>query len=448
MNSNSVLLYNSTGKYNNAFDFLEDSLSRPVNKISSLNELDHQEDKYYGLVVILGTGEGVSQSIFQDVFRVIRVYRSEKRYYHIPLVFLAFKGSTILRTQALAAGVNVYEELPLKRKDLVTLLQNQLTLHDEVQAMSDEVSRLTYIKELTQDMAKKREALLIRDIENMRKDIEKQNIAQEAMFDLSRQELLALNERLKHQYEAEIRALKEKSYIESMFGKYVSPEIVDRVIDPQKSKDLRGLKKEITIFFADLRGFTKMSEKLSPEKTIFILNEFFTEMTEIIHREGGWVDKYTGDNIMALFGAPLDTEQHSCKAVKASVLIHQLFRKVRREWHHFFDVKVGLGIGLATGEVVVGNVGSFQKIAYTAIGDTVNIASRLENIAPDGFLYLNDTCYNHLTEEERNEFAIEFYKKESVKGKELPVSVYITSIYTIPGLDAENLVIGAEISQT
>lgn len=173
------------------------------------------------------------------------------------------------------------------------------------------------------------------------------------------------------------KGLFERDKVRNLLGKVISPEIAEELI--RSEVQLGGEEKEITVLFTDLRGFTGLSENRAPGEVLDILNEYLTRMTAVIDRHGGVVDKYIGDAIMALFGAPLELQNHATRAVAcAQEMVEELnhcnaaFRA--RGWP-----ELAMGIGIHTGKVVVGNMGSKDRLNYTAIGDGVNLASRLES---------------------------------------------------------------------
>jgi adenylate cyclase len=173
---------------------------------------------------------------------------------------------------------------------------------------------------------------------------------------------------------------RSRKWITSVFGKYVSPVIIDNLIkNPDKIK-LGGEKRNITIFFSDIRGFTSISENLKPEDLVCLLNEYLSEMTSTIMKDRGLVDKYMGDAIMAFWGAPIDQPNHAEMACSSSLEMINKLRELQKKWKEqdipYFDI----GIGLNSGDAIVGNMGSYDRFDYTAMGDNVNLASRLEGL--------------------------------------------------------------------
>ena len=174
---------------------------------------------------------------------------------------------------------------------------------------------------------------------------------------------------------------KKSREIRAMFSNYVSPKIVAELINnPEKAK-LGGERKTVTILFADIIGFTSLSEQKQPEEVVEILNEYFKEMTEIIFKWDGTLDKFVGDEIMAFWGAPLDQPNHSELAVRCALNMEAKLRDLQYKWK--LEEKSGLdcGIGINTGEVIIGNIGAAgKKMDYTVIGDNVNLAARVEKL--------------------------------------------------------------------
>lgn len=179
---------------------------------------------------------------------------------------------------------------------------------------------------------------------------------------------------------AEQRARRE---IRSIFGRYVAPRVVTRICDDPDSFELEGALREITVLFSDIRGFTTLSEGMSPQQIVRILNLYFTAMVEEIHAQGGTVDKYVGDAIMALFGAPDDLPDSSACAVRAALGMQKRLAILNQQFGREFGTTLAAGIGLHHGMAAVGIMGCPAKREYSAIGDTVNTASRLESFTKD-----------------------------------------------------------------
>jgi len=184
---------------------------------------------------------------------------------------------------------------------------------------------------------------------------------------------------------------KEKTYIRNIFSQYVSPEVVNKLIMSPTALRLGGEKKEITIFFSDIRSFTSLSENNPPELIVSQLNEYLDAMTLCIFKWKGTLDKYVGDEIMAIWGAPLDQDNHAKLAVQCAWEQLSILKTLQQKWEKEEKPKFDIGMGINTGHVIVGNIGSSMHKDFTVIGDDVNYAARLEAITRD-FSVDNHVC--------------------------------------------------------
>ena len=173
---------------------------------------------------------------------------------------------------------------------------------------------------------------------------------------------------------------KEKRELKNIFSKYVSKDVLNEILDNPEKVKLGGEEKEVTVFFSDIRGFTSISEKTSPKELVRILNRYFTLMTNEILKNNGVLDKYIGDAIMAFWGAPIDDANQAENALKAALGMVEKLKELNKELKVIGDPEINIGIGLYSGPAIVGNVGSDLRFDYTVMGDTVNIASRLEGL--------------------------------------------------------------------
>jgi adenylate cyclase len=171
---------------------------------------------------------------------------------------------------------------------------------------------------------------------------------------------------------------RQKRFIKSAFRHYLSPDVIDRVLEDPSLLRLGGEKRTITSFFSDVAGFTSISESLSPEELVHLLNDFLSEMTDIILSYGGTLDKYEGDAIIAFWNAPLDQPDHAVRACRAALDCQKRLAELRPEFAQKSGHELHMRIGLNSGPAVVGNMGSHSRFDYTAMGDTINMASRLE----------------------------------------------------------------------
>ena len=172
---------------------------------------------------------------------------------------------------------------------------------------------------------------------------------------------------------------KSKEKVKLAMGKYMSPDVMKRVIMNIDNLGLGGKKATVTVLFSDIRGFTSMSEQMTAQQVSEILNEYFTEMEPIITKYNGIINKFIGDAVMAIFGEPIQDKNHAENAVKCGYEMILKVKELQKKWAEEGKPKIEIGVGINTGEVFVGNIGSINRMEYTVIGDTVNLASRLES---------------------------------------------------------------------
>jgi len=173
-------------------------------------------------------------------------------------------------------------------------------------------------------------------------------------------------------------ALRERDMLKRAVARYVSRDVAEQILAGNGAALLRGRRREITVLIADIRNFTALSSLLEPEAVVHFLNDFFSTMVDIIFGHRGTLDKFLGDGFLAIFGAPLDDPQHSRRAVEAALAMRRAMRKLRAGMRETHGIDLRIGIALHSGEAIVGDVGSEARTEYTAIGDAVNIASRIE----------------------------------------------------------------------
>ena len=189
-------------------------------------------------------------------------------------------------------------------------------------------------------------------------------------------------------------------------------------IQEGRNTSLDVQEKEVTILFSDIQGFTSMSERLSPAEIANLLNDYFSLMTDIIFKHGGTLDKYIGDAIMAIFGAPFSHKDDAVRAVRAAVEMREELKNLMTRKDD--SVKFNVRIGINTGDVVAGNIGSLQRMEYTVLGDAVNTAARLETMSKPGQILIGEQTYKLA----KDFFEIKPVGKWKVKGKEKEVMVY------------------------
>ncbi|MEA3506610.1 MAG: adenylate/guanylate cyclase domain-containing protein [Elusimicrobiota bacterium] len=213
---------------------------------------------------------------------------------------------------------------------------------------------------------------------------------------------------------------KQKTAIRGMFQRYVSSQVVDVLIEHPDKINLGGERKRLSVFFSDIRGFTSMSENLMPEEVVSVLNEYLTEMIDIIFKYNGTLDKFMGDAVMAIWGAPADQENHAELALRAAWEMRKALKKLRAKWEKEGKKQIVVGMGINTGDVVVGNMGSDQFADYTVIGDNVNLAARLEQNAGPGQLIISESTYREV----KDIAVVNKLEPMKVKGKAKHLSVY------------------------
>ncbi|MFB9278261.1 CHASE2 domain-containing protein [Cohnella cellulosilytica] len=212
----------------------------------------------------------------------------------------------------------------------------------------------------------------------------------------------------------------QKSFVTRQFGRYISPDLVKQIVAQDIEIKLGGDLKQITILFLDIRGFTPLSEKLSPPELVDTLNTMFNMITETTLRNAGTIDKFIGDAAMILFNAPLDVAEHERMAVQTAYEIQQGMNGIRDQILEKYQCEVNVGIGIHTGNVVVGNIGSYLRVDYTAIGDNVNIAARIESQTKKGQVHVSEQVY----EKTKPWFRFDEGEDRMFKGKSHPIRVY------------------------
>ena len=215
---------------------------------------------------------------------------------------------------------------------------------------------------------------------------------------------------------------RSKRELRRMFDRYVSTEIVEKIISNPLQLKLGGERKDITVLFSDIRGFTSMSESMEPEAVVSILNDYLTAMTDIIFSWGGTIDKFIGDAIMAVFGAPIPYEDHTYRATKAALGMREVLKKLWEKWEkegkHTFDI----GISISSGVAIVGNIGSVRRTEYTAIGDIVNLGAKIEPLNKEfnTHILITESVYERIKEKAK---AVEIGEVK-VRGKKQKVRLF------------------------
>jgi len=209
--------------------------------------------------------------------------------------------------------------------------------------------------------------------------------------------------------------------IKDSFGRYVTPEIVDMILANPNDEWMKGSKVEATVLFVDIRGFTSISENNDPATVLDLLNEYLTRVTDAVIKHGGHLNKFAGDEAMAVFGAPLAQPEHAEAAVKAALEIQKSIALLNEEKGED-PFKLGVGIGINSGEVVAGNLGSSRRMEYTVIGDHVNVAARLTSIAKGGEILITKRTYDGI--QNKTDIRVEERGMAPVKGRKKEIAVY------------------------
>jgi adenylate cyclase len=216
------------------------------------------------------------------------------------------------------------------------------------------------------------------------------------------------------------RALREKEMIKRAFTRYVAREVVDEILKDPENLVLSGERREVTVLFCDIRGFTGMAERMTPEEVVALLNEFYNLMIETTFKHDGTLDKFLGDSVMAIFGAPIPHPDHAARAVRTALAMQAGIAELNERRVAAGKETIGAGIGVSLGQVVAGTVGTEDRMEYTVIGDSVNIAARLESNAKAGRILISQPTFA------RVESLVEAAPLGplKVKGKEEEVDVY------------------------
>lgn len=214
--------------------------------------------------------------------------------------------------------------------------------------------------------------------------------------------------------------LQEREQLHDAFGRYVSPELAKTIISGDTQ--VRPTTIRASVMFVDIRGFTKMSEKLSPSDAVTLLNRFFAQAEPLIKAEGGWINKFLGDGFMVIFGAPVPYEDHARRATRAALALREVVTQFNRQQNAQQAPAINLGIGIDCGEMVAGTIGSPERLEYTVIGDTVNVASRIEGLNKvfDTTILISQSVYQQVN----GEVMARPMPRTMVKGKSQPLQVY------------------------
>jgi adenylate cyclase len=222
-----------------------------------------------------------------------------------------------------------------------------------------------------------------------------------------------------YQYVVEGR---EKRQVRGLFSRYLSRDVYEQVLANPALAELGGKRRQMTVLFSDVRGFTALSERGDPEALVQQLNEYFSTMVDVVFAHRGTLDKFVGDMVMALFGAPLDDEEHAEHGVATAVAMVRALEVLNAGWESEGRPTLGIGIGVNSGEMIAGNIGSKQVRSYTVIGDAVNLGARLESLNKD---YASRIIISEATRRLlRTSYTLRPLGSVVVKGKSVPVEIF------------------------
>ncbi len=202
-------------------------------------------------------------------------------------------------------------------------------------------------------------------------------------------DLQSLNDNLQKRVDEHVRELDRATSLK----RYLSPQLAESILAGGRSIDLTSRREDLTILFSDIRGFTPMSERMEPEELVDLLNQYLTAMTEIVFENGGTLDKYVGDALMVFFGNPVPYDDNAARAVKTALSMRRRLTELQREWFARSEETLNIGVGITTGYVTVGNIGSPARADYTVLGNNVNLASRLADRAAPGQILVSERTF-------------------------------------------------------
>jgi adenylate cyclase len=225
-----------------------------------------------------------------------------------------------------------------------------------------------------------------------------------------------------------IERVRREAVVLSNFQRYFAPDLARQIAGAEGEVQLGGAKRDVVVLFSDIRGFTPLSERMSPDEIASLLTEYFSEMVDVVFEHGGTLDKFIGDAVMALWGAPLARLDAADQAVRAAVAMQRRIDWLNAEWSRQGRQTIAVGIGINAGEVFAGNIGSVKRLEYTVIGDPVNTASRLCSKAGPGEVLLSERLYRELASPP----PVRALEPLPLKGKAQAVPVYSVDLQADP----------------
>lgn len=227
---------------------------------------------------------------------------------------------------------------------------------------------------------------------------------------------------LANAFNSMVRGLKEGKFVKATFSRYVSKDVADRILQSTDEVTINGERREVSILFSDIRNFTRMSDAMKPEMVVEFLNDYFSEMIDVVFENEGTLDKFMGDGLMAVFGAPIWYKDHAERAVRVALKMQDKLKEFQQKR----DMKVEISIGVNTGDVIVGNIGSTKRLEYTCIGSNVNMASRLETLNREynTLILVSEATYNEVKDSLGENIKVEKIEGVQIKGKEGFYTIY------------------------
>ncbi len=219
-----------------------------------------------------------------------------------------------------------------------------------------------------------------------------------------------------------IREQRERTRMRAAFAKYVSPDVVEEILEDREGLGLAGKRRHITVLFSDIRGFTGISEQIAPEQVVALLSDYLAQIVHIVFKHEGTIDKFIGDAVMAIFGAPKSQKYDALRAVKAGLDMIELARSLSPGWAKITGRPLLIGVGINSGDAVVGSIGSEIRSDFTAIGDAVNLAARLEALTKD--LGVPMLISEFTAAEVKDSMPLKSLGQVKVTGREAPLTVY------------------------
>ncbi len=215
---------------------------------------------------------------------------------------------------------------------------------------------------------------------------------------------------------------KEKRWLRKALSSYLSHKVMEQVVSHPELLRLYGDRQDLSVMFTDIRGFTSISEKMTPEDVVALLNEYFSKMSEVVFHWDGTLNKFIGDAIMAFWGAPSGQSDHALRAVSCAQEMIVELNKLQKKWLSENKPVLDIGIGINSGKMLIGNMGSTEKLDYTVIGDNVNVASRLEGLNKqyNTHILITEETYQRV----KDAIPCRFVADSKVKGKEESLKIY------------------------